>query len=222
MSVVNLCGIKKSYYLEQEEFPVLREVNLTLSEGDCVAIVGASGSGKSTLMNIVGLLDRPDEGQYFLNDKLITRYSDDELAALRNKEIGFVFQSFFLLPRMTVLQNVGLPLLYRNENPDVIKEKALEVLERVGLKDYAQRKSNQLSGGQQQRVAIARALIAKPALLLADEPTGALDKRTSEEIVELFLELNQEEKMTILIITHEEKVASRCKNSLRMEEGSLL
>lgn len=221
MSLIKLEGISKSYQVAGQRYSVLNQLSLRVSEGECLAIVGASGSGKSTLMNIIGLLDRPDEGIYELNHKNLLTESDDSLARLRNQYLGFVFQSFFLLPRMNVLQNVALPLVYRGTEKTEREALALSVLEKVGLRDYALRKPNQLSGGQQQRVAIARALVGKPSLLLADEPTGALDKRTSQEIMELFLSLNEEEQMTFIVITHEDAVARQCRCVMRMEEGVL-
>ena len=222
MSIVKLEAICKNYVVVEQTFPVLKEINLTIHSGEFVGIVGMSGSGKSTLMNIMGLLDHASSGKYYLNDHDIFSYSEDELAALRNQLIGFVFQSFFLLPRMTAVQNVGLPLLYRNEVPEVVRQQAETILAKVGLGGFIDRKPNQLSGGQQQRVAIARALIGNPHLLLADEPTGALDSCTSEEIMELFLQLNQEEKATVVIITHEEKIAKCCHRIVRIEDGKLI
>lgn len=204
------------------EYHVLKDVDLTVNPGDFVGIVGSSGSGKSTLMNIVGLLDHANSGKYYLNDHDVFTFSEDELARMRNHMIGFVFQSFFLLPRMTAIQNVGLPLLYRNIPPEEIRERALTMLQKVGLEQFGDRKPNQLSGGQQQRVAIARALIGQPHLLLADEPTGALDARTSEEIMQLFLDLNKHDKTTVVLITHEEKVAARCSRIVRIEDGVLV
>ncbi|MBI5447447.1 MAG: ABC transporter ATP-binding protein [Gammaproteobacteria bacterium] len=219
--MVKLENICKNYYLNDVAFPVLNGVNLQIETGEFVGIVGESGSGKSTLMNILGVLDHPTSGKYYLNECDVFSYEEDELAALRNRTIGFVFQSFFLLPRMTALQNVGLPLLYRNLSPEKIKEQSFKMLKKVGLEEFHDRKPTQLSGGQQQRVAIARALVGEPHLLLADEPTGALDRRTSDEIMSLFLSLNRHDGMTVVLITHEEKVAERCGRVLRMEEGCL-
>lgn len=205
----------------ETEFPVLKGVNLTIHPGEFVGIVGTSGSGKSTLMNILGILDHATTGKYYLNDHDVFTYNEDDLAKLRNQTIGFVFQSFFLLPRMTALQNVGMPLLYRNMPPEEIHAQSYKMLEKVGLGQFSERKPTQLSGGQQQRVAIARALVGHPHLLLADEPTGALDKRTSDEIMELFIDLNRHDETTVVLITHEEKVANCCSRVLRMEDGHL-
>ncbi len=222
MSIVKLESIFKGYVVGGVAYPVLKNINLVIHPGEFVGIAGMSGSGKSTLMNIMGLLDHADAGRYFLNDHDVFTYSEDELAALRNQTIGFVFQSFFLLPRMTALQNVGLPLLYRNMPAALIQARSKEMLSKVGLGDFLDRKPDQLSGGQQQRVAIARALVGHPHLLLADEPTGALDSRTSDEIMALFLELNKNEKATVVVITHEEKIAKRCQRVVRIEEGCLV
>ncbi|OGT67822.1 MAG: macrolide ABC transporter ATP-binding protein [Gammaproteobacteria bacterium RIFCSPLOWO2_02_FULL_38_11] len=221
LSVVKLETVFKSYFIDNVEYPILKGIDLVVHPGEMLAIVGESGSGKSTLMNIIGLLDHASSGKYYLNDHDVFSFSERELAKLRNEMIGFVFQSFYLLPRMTEEQNVSLPLLYRNAHPDEIKERARKVLEKVGLKNFLNRKPNQLSGGQQQRVAIARALVGDPHLLLADEPTGALDAKTSEDIMNLFLELNQRDKTTVILITHEEKVARKCSRVLYLEEGFL-
>jgi putative ABC transport system ATP-binding protein len=183
--------------------------------------MGVSGSGKSTLMNIIGLLDRPTRGVYILDNKEIGHYSDDELSVLRNQKIGFVFQSFYLLPRLTAVENVGYPLIYRNLPRKEIQHRALAMLDRMGMADRAKHRPNELSGGQQQRVAIARALVGKPSILLADEPTGALDSHVGKEIIDLFISLNQTEGITIVIITHDPNIASRCKRCVRMEDGKL-
>lgn len=221
MSIVKLENINKHYVVGEADYHVLKDVNLVVNPGEFVGVVGTSGSGKSTLMNIMGLLDQATSGRYFLNDHDVFTLSEDDLAHMRNQLIGFVFQSFFLLPRMTALQNVGLPLLYRNIEPAEIKQRAFAMLEKVGLVDFCDRKPNQLSGGQQQRVAIARALVGQPHLLLADEPTGALDTRTSEEIMSLFLDLNQQDKTTVILITHEAKIAGCCQRVISIEDGRL-
>jgi putative ABC transport system ATP-binding protein len=186
--------------------------------GDLLAIVGASGSGKSTLMNIIGLLDKADSGTYILHNKNVASLTDDESAILRNQQIGFVFQQFNLLPRFTAMQNVGLPLTYRGETSEVIQEKVLSALDKVGMKKYARHRPTQLSGGQQQRVAIARALVTEPQVILADEPTGALDSKTGTEVMNLFLALHAEGR-TIIMVTHDEHIAEQCKKSITLVDG---
>ena len=199
--------------------PVLKSINLTVHAGELVAIMGPSGAGKSTLMHLLGLLDTATSGSYRLGGELMTKHSDDKLASLRNQCIGFVFQSFFLLPRFTVLENVCLPLFYRQQsNP---KSLGLSLLKQVGMEQFASYKPNQLSGGQQQRVAIARALIGSPALLLADEPTGALDSKTSQLILNLFKQFNQTHQMTTIIITHDEAIAKHCQRVIVLQDGTL-
>ena len=220
-SMISLKDITKTYHLESLDVPVLKRVNLSIEEGEYVAIMGASGSGKSTLMNIIGCLDRPSSGQYFLAGQDLTTLDDDELANIRNQYIGFVFQQFNLLPRLTSLSNVMLPMIYADVDKSQRIEQATEALVQVGLKDRIQNRPNQLSGGQQQRVAIARALVNHPALVLADEPTGALDSTTSEEIMNLLTELNQQ-GTTIAIVTHDANVAARTKRIIRMVDGVIV
>ena len=220
-SMISLKDITKTYHLESLDVPVLKRVNLSIEEGEYVAIMGASGSGKSTLMNIIGCLDRPSSGQYFLAGQDLTTLDDDELANIRNQYIGFVFQQFNLLPRLTSLSNVMLPMIYADVDKSQRIEQATEALVQVGLKDRIQNRPNQLSGGQQQRVAIARALVNHPALVLADEPTGALDSTTSEEIMNLLTELNQQ-GTTIAIVTHDANVAARTKRIIRMIDGVIV
>ena len=198
----------------------LDEVDLQIGEGDFVAVMGPSGSGKSTLMNILGFLDTPDAGQYRFLDREVAALDDTELSRIRNEKIGFVFQSFHLLPRMTALENVLLPLRYSNADAATSRERGLRLLERLGLEDRIDHRPNQLSGGQRQRVAIARSLINAPPLLLADEPTGNLDSRTSEEIMQLFGELNRDGQ-TILMVTHEEEVAAHARRLIRMRDGKI-
>jgi len=198
----------------------LDEVDLAIEEGDFVAVMGPSGSGKSTLMNILGCLDSPDGGQYWLLDQDVAALDDDSLSRTRNLKIGFVFQSFHLLPRMTALQNVLLPLRYSETDAEQSRRRALELLQRLGLGDRLDHRPNQLSGGQRQRVAIARALVNNPPLLLADEPTGNLDSRTSEEIMKLFEELNRQGQ-TILMVTHEEEIATHAGRLIRMRDGKI-
>ncbi|MCK5877232.1 MAG: ABC transporter ATP-binding protein [Candidatus Marithrix sp.] len=209
----------KSYVCGSTIVPVLRGIDLDVQTGDLLAIMGTSGSGKSTLMNIIGLLDKPTRGRYWLEHKEIIRYNDDELAAIRNRKIGFVFQSFYLLPRLSAVENVGYPLIYRGIPQKEIHHRAMAMLEKMGIADRAKHRPNELSGGQQQRVAIARALVGKPSLILADEPTGALDTHVSKEIMDLFLNLNQQEGITIIIITHDPNVAKQCKRHITMEDG---
>jgi putative ABC transport system ATP-binding protein len=220
-SMISLEDITKTYHLESIDVPVLKRVNLSIEEGEYVAIMGASGSGKSTLMNIIGCLDRPSSGQYFLAGQDLTTLDDDELADIRNQYIGFVFQQFNLLPRLTSLANVMLPMIYADVDKSQRIEQATAALVQVGLSERLENRPNQLSGGQQQRVAIARALVNHPALVLADEPTGALDSTTSEEIMNLLTELNQQ-GTTIAIVTHDANVAARTKRTIRMVDGVIV
>ena len=228
-SMISLEDITKTYHLESLDVPVLKGINLSIEEGEYVAIMGASGSGKSTLMNIIGCLDRPTSGQYFLAGQDLTTLDDDELADIRNQYIGFVFQQFNLLPKLTSLSNVMLPMIYADVDKSQRIEQATDALVQVGLSDRIQNRPNQLSGGQQQRVAlakplgtrIARALVNHPALVLADEPTGALDSTTSEEIMNLLTELNQQ-GTTIAIVTHDANVAARTKRIIRMIDGVIV
>jgi putative ABC transport system ATP-binding protein len=220
-SMISLKDITKTYHLGTIDVPVLKRINLSIESGEYVAIMGASGSGKSTLMNIIGCLDRPSSGQYFLAGQDLTTLDDDELADIRNQYIGFVFQQFNLLPKLTSLSNVMLPMIYADVDKSQRVEQATSALVQVGLSDRIQNRPNQLSGGQQQRVAIARALVNQPALVLADEPTGALDSTTSEEIMNLLTELNQQ-GTTIAIVTHDANVAARTKRIIRMVDGVII
>jgi putative ABC transport system ATP-binding protein len=220
-SMISLKDITKTYHLESIEVPVLKLINLSIEQGEYVAIMGASGSGKSTLMNIIGCLDRPSSGQYFLAGQELTTLDDDELVDIRNQYIGFVFQQFNLLPKLTSLSNVMLPMIYADVDKSQRVEQATEALVQVGLSDRLQNRPNQLSGGQQQRVAIARALVNHPALVLADEPTGALDSTTSSEIMDLLTTLNQQ-GTTIAIVTHDANVAARTKRIIRMLDGVIV
>jgi putative ABC transport system ATP-binding protein len=219
--MLKIRDLYKSYQVGHNMMPVLKGINLDVHQGDLLAVTGSSGSGKSTLMSIMGLLDKPTRGRYWLDKKEVQHCTDDELAAMRNQKIGFVFQSFYLLQRLTAVENVGCPLRYSKVPPKEIQRRSLAMLEKVGLADRATHRPDELSGGQQQRVAVARALIGKPAIVLADEPTGALDSHVSKEIMDLFISLNQEEGITIIIITHDEKIAQQCSRHVIMEDGVL-
>jgi len=216
-----LRDIHKSFYIGPTRVDVLQGADLHVGRGEMVAIMGKSGSGKSTLMNIIGLLDRPSRGEYRLNDRATGHYSDDELAQARNELIGFVFQSFHLLPRLTAAENVAVPLIYRGIPEKDQRRLSLAVLDKVGMADRAHHRPHELSGGQRQRVAIARALVGEPRLVLADEPTGALDPRVGEEILDLFVTLNRQEGITLVIITHDPGVAARCQRTVVMADGFL-
>ena len=218
--ILNLQNIYKDYYQEKLVVPVLKDVSLSVEEGEYVAIMGPSGSGKTTLMNIIGCLDLPTSGTYELAGQDVLKLKDKELSDLRLSSIGFVFQSFHLMPRETALENVSLPLSYTGAKKAERRERATKALERVGLGDRVDFRPTQLSGGQKQRVAIARAMVNNPKILLADEPTGALDQKSGEQIMELFSKLN-EEGVTIIMITHDAKVASRAKRVVRIIDGEI-
>ncbi len=221
MALIELDHIGKTYDLGLTQVAALRDIHFGIEPGEFVAIIGQSGSGKSTLMNILGCLDVPTAGRYRLAGRDVSELSDDELADVRNLEIGFIFQSFQLLPRASALENVELPLIYRGISKKERRERAVEALERVQLADRMTHKPTELSGGQRQRVAIARALVTQPSLLLADEPTGNLDSRTGEEIVNLFLELHRKGN-TIVLVTHEPKLAARCPRAVRIVDGLVI
>jgi putative ABC transport system ATP-binding protein len=212
--------IDKIYPLEGEDVHALKKVNLTIDEGEYLSVLGPSGSGKSTLMNIIGCLDTPTSGEYILQGREVEDMDELELAELRNKEIGFIFQNSQLLPRLTARKNVELPLVYAGVSPKERRERAEAMLERVGLVDRMDHMPNQLSGGQQQRVAIARAMVGNPSILLADEPTGALDQKTGAQIMELFHELN-DEKRTVIMITHDLKIASHARRVVHIIDGEI-
>jgi ABC-type lipoprotein export system ATPase subunit len=221
MELIKLDNITKTYHLGEMDVPVLKGITLTIDRGEMVALMGTSGSGKTTLMNLLGCLDRPTSGRYWLDREEISRMSNDERAMVRNKKIGFVFQSFNLLPRTSALEQVTMPLAYTAQNLSdrQCRERAKSLLERVGLGDRLDHEPSQLSGGQQQRVAIARALVNHPPLLFADEPTGNLDSKTSVEILQMFQKLNREEGITIILVTHDAGVASHAKRVIHMKDG---
>lgn len=220
--LIKLENINKTYQIGDNQIQALRSVNFELKTGEMTAIMGSSGSGKSTLMNIIGFLDRPTSGNYWFNGKDVSSLTEQALAHIRNREIGFVFQSFFLLPRLTAIQNVILPLFYRGTPREESLELAKQMLDKMGVANLANNRPNQLSGGQQQRVAIARALVGDPKVILADEPTGALDSDTGNEVMRLFSELHTKENRTIVIITHDKEVSRRCQRVVMIKDGKEL
>ncbi len=216
--IINIKGITRDFPLGSEIVKVLKGIDLKINKGEYVALMGPSGSGKSTLMNLLGCLDTPTGGSYTLNGKDVSQMSDDELAGIRNKEIGFVFQTFNLLPRTTALDNVALPMVYAGYKKPQRNERATEVLTQVGLADRMDHKPNQLSGGQRQRVAVARALVNHPSIILADEPTGNLDSKTSIEIMNLFDDIHANGN-TVILVTHEEEIAAHAHRVIRLRDG---
>ena len=221
-ALIELKAVSKTYQLGDNSVCALDNIEFKVERGEFLSLMGASGSGKSSLLNIIGLLDRPTIGAYIFHGAVVTDLSEDQLAKLRNERIGFVFQSFFLLPRLTALQNVMLPLTYRAVPLKVAQEKAMHFLERMGVAHLTKHRPNQLSGGQQQRVAIARALVGDPDLILADEPTGALDSQTSLEVMALFKELHESERRTILLITHDSSVSRQCERVITIKDGKIV
>ncbi len=219
-SIIHLDNIQKSYFMGNQAIPVLKGINLDIFKNEYVALMGPSGSGKSTLMNILGCLDSPTSGAYILNGKDVSKMPDNDLAEVRNKEIGFVFQQFNLLPRLSAAENVALPLVYAGISKKERIERSMAVLEKVGLADRSHHKPNELSGGQIQRVAIARALVNNPAIILADEPTGNLDSKTSVEVMEIFAKI-QEGGNTVILVTHEEDIAKYAKRIVRLRDGMI-
>ena len=217
-AIIHLEDIQKSYFMGSQALPVLKGINLDIFKNEYVALMGPSGSGKSTLMNIIGCLDSPTAGIYVLNNKDVSKMADDDLAEVRNKDIGFVFQQFNLLPRLTAAENVALPLVYAGIGKKERNERAMAVLAQVGLADRSHHRPNELSGGQIQRVAIARALVNNPAIILADEPTGNLDSKTSEEVMHIFGKI-QAAGNTVVLVTHEEDIAGYAKRVVRLRDG---
>lgn len=220
-SLIELEHLSKIYQTGRQEVRALDDVNISIEQGEFLAIVGPSGAGKSTLMDLIGLLDAPTQGKYFLAGEDVSEFSDNKRSDTRNQLIGFTFQSFFLLPGLTALQNVALPLTYRNLPHKEINTQAKQMLEKVGLGSRLDHKPTELSGGQQQRVAIARSLVTQPKVILADEPTGALDSKTSDDIIGLLRELNEAQNVTVIIVTHDDEIAAACPRQLHILDGKV-
>ncbi len=222
MPMLKAVDIHKTYNVGPTKIDVLKGISLEVERGELLAVVGASGSGKSTLMHMLGLLEQPTSGDYYIEGEKISYDNDRELSSLRNRKIGFVFQQYYLLPRLTALDNVGIPLVYRGMKDTEIKERSMALLKKLEMADRAGHKPDEMSGGQQQRVAIARALVGNPSLILADEPTGALDTHTGQEIMNIFRNLNEEEGITIIVITHDPKIAAQCKRREELSDGLIV
>jgi ABC-type lipoprotein export system ATPase subunit len=224
MELIKLHNIYKTYHMGTIDVPVLKGVSMAVARGELVALMGASGSGKSTLMNLLGCLDRPTSGEYWLDGRNLSRLSADERAVLRNRHLGFVFQNFNLLPRTTALENVAMPLSYTADHLSErdARRRAEEMLRRVGLEDRMDHEPSQLSGGEQQRVAIARALINRPSVLLADEPTGNLDSHTSEDVLKMFVQLNEQDGITVILVTHDPNVAKHARRRIHIHDGLIV
>ncbi len=222
LSLIQLNNVTKVYQTGKDQVCVFKQTSLSIEHNELVAIIGESGSGKSTMLNLLGLLDRPSSGNYFLNAKDTTAYTDDELADLRNRQIGFVFQSFFLFPHLNIEQNVAMPLLFRNISHHEALKHVQELLEKFHIDHLSNRKPHEMSGGQQQRVAIARALITNPLIILADEPTGSLDSKTSKEIMDLFFALYKKENKTVIIVTHNKQIAEKCNRIIELKDGKVI
>ena len=221
-NIIELRNLTKTYYIGENHVDALQGVSYTIEKGDFLAVMGSSGSGKSTLMNILGCLDKPTSGEYILEGEEVSKFDKNKLARIRNQKIGFVFQSFNLLARTTALENTELPLLYSSTDGKEMTERAMAALAAVGLKDRAHHKTNQLSGGEQQRVAIARALLNNPTLILADEPTGNLDSRTSSEVMNIFKTLNEEKGITMIMVTHEPDIAAWARKRIHLKDGLIV
>lgn len=222
-NVIDMHGIVKRYYVGQpNELEILHGIDLAVSSGEFISIVGESGSGKSTLMNMIGALDRPTQGTYLLGGQDISKMDDEQLSDIRNQQIGFVFQNFCLIPRMSAVRNVEIPLMYANMSPKKRRERAMELLELVGMSERANHKPNELSGGQNQRVAIARAMANDPDILLADEPTGALDSKTGRLVMDIFHKLHREQKKTIILITHSQELARETERIVTISDGMII
>lgn len=222
-NVIDMHGIVKRYYVGQpNELEILHGIDLAVTEGEFISIVGESGSGKSTLMNMIGALDRPTEGTYLLNGQDISKMTDEQLSDIRNQQIGFVFQNFCLIPRMSAVRNVEIPLMYANLPAKKRRERAMELLDLVGMSERANHKPNELSGGQNQRVAIARAMANDPEILLADEPTGALDSKTGHLVMDIFHRLHREQHKTIILITHSQELAQETQRMITISDGMII